>query len=131
MKTGRPDYLDQIHAHGAEIAQAMDEYEFPDLKGRWELLQGHLLVRHSLTTGDESGLDTALDHYQNGFALIAQEYVGSSGAATVAEEFRALGELIAPLSQQVKAEWQAVLRRAWSREASAATLLLAGLEELY
>lgn len=131
VKTGRPDYLDQIHAHGAEIAQAMDEYEFPDLKGRWELLQGHLLVRHSLTTGDESGLDTALDHYQNGFALIAQEYVGSSGAATVAEEFRALGELIAPLSQQIKAEWQAVLRRAWSRQESAATLLLAGLEELY
>lgn len=131
VKTRRQDYLDQIHAREADIAAAIEEYEFPDLKGRWELLQGHLLVRHALATGDNSGLGSALEHYRDGFALVAQEYAGSSGAALVADEFRSLGQLIGPFSRQTKAEWQAALRRAWSGQKPGASLLLAGLEELY
>jgi tetratricopeptide (TPR) repeat protein len=131
VTTRRQDYLDQITGHESDIVQAMTEYEFPDLRGRWHLLQGNLLVQHSLHTGDESGLDNALEYYKNGFILMAQEYVGSSGAAAVAHEFGTVGELIKPLPQRIRTEWQAVLRRAWSLQKSGATLLLAGLEELY
>src|SRR6185437_7642845 len=50
-----PFYLDQIDSRSTEIDQVMAEYEFPDLKGRWGLLQGHLAVHKWLETG-ESGL---------------------------------------------------------------------------
>lgn len=131
VKEGGQIYLDQINAHAQDIASAMQEYEFPDLKGRWYLLQGHLLVRGSLASGDESVLDDALEFYKNGLALISKEYVGSSGAASIADEFKTLGELLQDLSPRVREEWQMALRRAWSEEISGATVLLAGLEELY
>ncbi len=131
QETGDEAYRAQIREHEADIAVAMDRYQFPDLEGRWDLLQGHLRVHHSVETDDESGLGHALEHYKYGFALIAKQYVGSSGAAEVAEEFRHLGELITKLSPQKRAEWQAALRHAWSGLESEATLLLAGLEELY
>jgi tetratricopeptide (TPR) repeat protein len=131
VKTGQRAYLDQIAGRAAEIAQAMSEYEFPDLKGRWNLLQGHLVIHDSLETGDTSQLGTALQHYKEGFAQIAQGYVGSSGAAAVSGEFKTFGELVWQLSPEVRAEWQEEFRRAWSTEAPGSTLLLARLEELY
>jgi tetratricopeptide (TPR) repeat protein len=137
LDTEDQDYLDQIGAHTGDIDSAIAEYDFPDLVGRWDLLQGHVLVRRWQATHDPGDLGDALEHYKNGVALIAQDFVGSSGAAAVADEFRNLAELIKPLPPQIKAEWQAALRRAWSGlrsrsgSGSAVTLLLAGLEELY
>jgi len=130
-KTHRQAYRDQIVAHEPAIAQVTEDYEFPDLKGRWELLQGHFDIHQTLATGDESPLRTALEHYKKGFALIAQGYVGSSGAAAVAGEFKTFGDLVWKLSPAIREQWQAELRRAWSQEKSGSTLLLARLEELY
>jgi hypothetical protein len=53
-------YLDRISSRVAEIAQAMDEYEFPDLKGRWNLVRGHLSLSAWLEDQDDVGLLRAL-----------------------------------------------------------------------
>jgi len=131
MKTDNQVYRDKIDARRAEIAEAGSAYEFPDLQGRWRLLQGHMRVRDSLASADEGLLHLALDDFKQGFILIAQRYVGSSGAAAVPREFRKLADLIWGLPQHIRAEWQAEFQRAWSQEEYGATLLLARLEELY
>jgi tetratricopeptide (TPR) repeat protein len=131
VRTRQRDYLSRVLSHEDQIQQAMGDYDFPDLKGRWDLIRGHLQVNRWQETGDESALRDALELYKNGFVLIAQEYVGSSGTAAVADEFKTLHEVIERLPAEVKAEWQTELRRAWSAEKSGATMLLARLEELY
>jgi tetratricopeptide (TPR) repeat protein len=131
VKTGRQTYRDLIGSREPEILRVMLDYDFPDLKGRWDLLQGHFGIHQALETGDQGALDVALDNYKRGFALIAQGYVGSSGSAAVAGEFETFGELVWRLSPETRAEWQKELRRAWSQEQPGSTLLLARLEQLY
>jgi tetratricopeptide (TPR) repeat protein len=131
VRTGDQEYRHRISRRSAEIEQVMQDYQFPDLKGRWDLLQGHFGIHQALETGDDGPLEGALENYRRGFALIAQGYVGSSGAAAVAGEFKTFGELVWRLSPRTRAEWQAALRRSWGQEKSGSTLLLARLEELY
>ena len=131
VKTGLQAYRDLIDRREPEILRVMLDFDFPDLKGRWNLLQGHFGIHQALETGDDRALDVALDNYKRGFALIAQGYVGSSGSAAVAGEFETFGELVWKLSAETRAEWQRELRRAWSQEHSGSTLLLARLEQLY
>ena len=124
-------YLDRISSRVPEIAQAMDEYEFPDLKGRWNLVRGHLSLSAWLEDQDDVGLlSTALRHYKEGFAQIAQQYVGSSGAATIASEFAKFARLVWLLPIEIRATWQEEFRRAWAITPGS-TLLLARLELLY
>jgi tetratricopeptide (TPR) repeat protein len=131
LMTNDPVYRSQIDARANDIATADSEYQFPDLRGRWRLLQGHLRVRDSLASGDEAQLRLALEDFKEGFVLIAQRYVGSSGASAVADEFRKLADLVWGLPLTVRAQWQAEFQRAWSKEEYGSTLLLARLEELY
>jgi tetratricopeptide (TPR) repeat protein len=131
VKTGQRAYRDKIAYREADIMAAMGEYEFPDLRGRWSLLQGHLGVRDYLETGERSRLGRALENYKVGFALIAQGYVGSSGASAIPGEFKTFADLFAQLSPEIRAQWQDELRRAWGGEKDGSTLLLARLEELY
>jgi tetratricopeptide (TPR) repeat protein len=129
-ETGQDAYRARIEGHAGEIATVSAEYEFPDLKGRWNLLQGHLRMRDWLRTRDDTGLDLALPCYKDGFAQIAQQFVGSSGATAIAGEFTKFRELITLLPDDTRARWLDEFRRAWSQEAGS-TLLLARLEELY
>jgi ABC-type cobalamin/Fe3+-siderophores transport system ATPase subunit/tetratricopeptide (TPR) repeat protein len=131
VATGEPRYFDQISDRAPEITEIMGQYEFPDLRGRWNLLQGHLDIRDWLETEDASRLDSAQERYKTGFAQIAQGYVGSSGAAAIGGEFDTFGELVWQLPEQTRATWQAEFRRAWSDHGPGSTLLLARLEELY
>jgi tetratricopeptide (TPR) repeat protein len=131
LKTNDPVYRGRIVAQADAIAEASSEYQFPDLQGRWRLLQGHLRVRDSLASGDEGLLLLALEDFKKGFILIAQRYVGSSGASAVGSEFRKLADLIWGLPLNIRAQWQAEFQRAWSQEEYGSTLLLARLEELY
>jgi tetratricopeptide (TPR) repeat protein len=131
VESGEQAYRDQIAGRVAEIGEVMSVYEFPDLQGRWNLVQGHLVVHDSLKTGNLSRLDVALRHYKDGFAQIAQGYVGSSGAAAIAGEFKKFGKLIWQLPDEIRAQWQAEFRRAWGAKTTGSTLLLARLEELY
>jgi tetratricopeptide (TPR) repeat protein len=126
----QPVHLEQIRSRMPEIVQAMAEYEFPDLKGRWDLVQGHLAIGEWRDTGEATLLDTALGCYRDGFAQIAQQHVGSSGAASIAGEFRKFRGLIWHVPSEIRAQWHDEFRRAWSG-AAGSTLLLAGLEELY
>ncbi len=131
VETGQRAYLEQIESRAAEIGQVMDEYGFPDLKGRWKLIQGHLDIREWLETNDDSLLDAALQRYKVGFAQLAQQHVGSSGAATIASEFKKFAPLVWLLPVHVREQWEEEFRRAWSGNAAGSTLLLARLEELY
>jgi tetratricopeptide (TPR) repeat protein len=130
-------YLGQVHGRANEIVQAMDDYKFADLQGRWLLLQGHLAVYRGLEEGDDTEqLDVGLYHFCKGFALIAQDYVGSSGASAIPSEFRRFRQLFERLPPDIQAHWRPELRLAWSRiggegEEGGSALLLARLEELY
>jgi hypothetical protein len=129
--SGNSEYIDRITQHEHEVRQVMAIYEFPELMGRWNLVQGHLAVHKWEETRDERHLDSALEKYRDGFALIAQAYVGSSGASALPGEFRTFAELFFRLPQSVRTNWQRELRRAWHRLPGESTMLLARLEELH
>jgi tetratricopeptide (TPR) repeat protein len=131
QETADPGYLGKIAARAPDIDDVMSLYEFPDLRGRWRILQGHLAVHRSLETRDQGLLDTALDDYRAGFAMLARDYIGSSGASAIPGEFRHFRELLTMLPADVRAHWLSELRRAWSAENEGSILLLARLEELY
>lgn len=131
IKTRRRVHFDEIASREGAIRQAMAEYEFPDLRGRWYLLQGNLGIRDWTVTDDESQLNTALENYKKGFGLIALGYVGSSGASNIPSEFRKFKEHLALLTPEIRRGWYDQLRDAWSDLQEGSTLLLARLEELY
>jgi tetratricopeptide (TPR) repeat protein/energy-coupling factor transporter ATP-binding protein EcfA2 len=130
-KTRNPDYVRQIRAHEDDIADADSQYRFPDLRGRWLLLQGHMRVREALESRNHGTLPLALEDFKQGFILLAQRYVGSSGMSAVASEFTKLAALTWELPPEIRAQWQAEFQRSWSQEEYGSTLLLARLEELY
>jgi tetratricopeptide (TPR) repeat protein len=122
--------LARVTSRRDEIAEAVAEYEFPDLEGRWNLLQGHLAVWRYLDNPNDGDLNTAQGHYTLGFALIAKRFVGSSGAAALGGEFETFEELVWRLPAETRAAWREHFRRAWSIMDSDSVLLLARLEEL-
>ncbi|HEV2451988.1 MAG TPA: AAA family ATPase [Streptosporangiaceae bacterium] len=129
-QTGWLTYRERIFDRAPEIEEVMSQYDFPDLKGRWNLVRGHLGIHDWLASGDESRLNTALEHYKQGFAQVAESFVGSSGAAAIPAEFQTFEDLIWKLPEEIRMQWQAELRNAWSGQ-QGSTLLLAHLEELY
>lgn len=124
-------YRDRIDSLAEEIEVVTADYEFSDLRGRWQLLNGHFGIQDWQATGDQARLDDALQAYIAGFALIARAYVGSSGAAAVPEKFAVFRTLFELLPHEVRTKWHQELRRAWIDEQDGSTLLLARLEELY
>jgi hypothetical protein len=130
-ESGDPAYRTRIRDREDEIRRAMTEYVFPDLRGRWELLQGHFGVHDSTDPLDEAGLSQTLEHYKKGFVLIAQRHIGSSGAASIIAELRTLRGLMEKLPAEIRQEWLRELRLAWTGKGAASTLLLARLEILY
>jgi AAA ATPase-like protein len=128
---GRQRYLINISARASEINSTSREYKFPDLTGRWIVLQGHLAINDYLRTRDENALNRALENYKNGFANIARRRVGSSGAAAIPAQFKAFEQLFRKLPLAVQVEWQNKLKGAWRDLDYGSTLLLARLQELY
>jgi hypothetical protein len=130
--TREPEYRDRIAAREPDIRSAADEYKFPDLEGRWYLVQGHLYVHDWLDAAqaDDRLLSAALEKYQDGFALIAQSYVGSSGTSALPGEFDTFAELFSRLPEEVQIAWRHELRRAWHDSSEGSTVLLARLEAL-
>ncbi|HEX5117879.1 MAG TPA: tetratricopeptide repeat protein [Pseudonocardiaceae bacterium] len=132
-ETGDIGYRDRITARVEDVLDAIREYRFSDLRGRWELLQGHLAVHDAVASGSTEGLDDALRHYSTGFLVLADRRVGSHGSAAIAGEFERFQLLFAQLPTEVQAEWYTALRNEWSAPASGdrSTSLLARLEQLY
>ena len=125
-----PRYRAGIDERAAEIDRVAEDYEFPDLEGRWSLLQGHLAVQDYSQSRDVVKLDEALAHYEKGFVDIAQRHVGSSGKSSLKAEFAAFGSVYSGLRADVQAAWQARLRSTWAAAGEVSMLLLARLEEL-
>jgi hypothetical protein len=132
-RTGHRRYRDAIAFRGADVDEVMSQYQFPDLRGRWSLLQGALRVHDWKATGDAELLSMALRNYRDGFVLVAREYVGSSGRSAIPTAFRSFGDVLRLLPSDVRAKWLDELRRAWLALApgQGSTMLLARLEELY
>jgi tetratricopeptide (TPR) repeat protein len=131
--TGKQGYRDLIDGRIAEVEQAMNDYNFPDLRGRWELLQGHLIVHDALKNSRFVELDDAVEHYSLGFATLADKRIGSHRPATIAREFHKFQGMFTMLPEDVQAAWYSRLRSDWSDPESGgrSTSLLARLEELY
>jgi len=126
-----PGYLERIPPvakrwQNPEIAGL----EFPELRGRWQVLQGHLAIEKAIAR-DEAMLDIAFRNYRDGFPLITHGWVGSYGASAIPGEFRKFSDLVWRLPEEVRVRWRAELYQAWSRQPESATQLLALLEELY
>jgi AAA ATPase domain len=126
-----PQYLERIPPvaerwQDPEIA----ELQFPELRGRWQILQGHLAAEKAIA-GEEAMLDTALKNYRNGFPLITHGWVGSYGTSAIPAEFRKFSKLAWQLPPEVRVHWREELYRSWSARPESATQLLALLEELY
>jgi tetratricopeptide (TPR) repeat protein len=124
----KPQYLDLIRPIDGKLQEsAADGVEFPELRGRWNVLQGHLAM-HEALAGDDRTLEIALAHYGKGFPLITHGWVGSFGVSTIFPgEFGRFRDLALQLPPEARARWRQELRRAWSGQ----ELLLARLEELY
>lgn len=136
--TRNQDYRDLIDRRISDVDQAISDYKFPDLQGRWDLLQGHLTLDDALRSGrldelDNDKLDNAVKNYSNGFIKLADKRVGSHGAAAIAREFHRFRDMFTLLPEDVQAAWYSRLRSAWSDPESGdrSTSLLARLEELY
>jgi hypothetical protein len=128
---GDTRYLDQIYARREDIDQVMSNYQFEHLRGRWYLLEGHLAVHQWETTEDDRNLDAALSRYADGFKLMAQGYVASSGATAIPQEFGKFNDMLRKLPNPIRNEWLEYLRREWSLSEKGSTVLLAELEEVF
>ncbi len=130
-ETGERRYIEQIPAIASQLAKPeAAELEFPELRGRWYVLQGHLAM-HEVLAGNENALAIALENYRIGFPLITHGWVGSYGASAIPGEFRKFSDLVWQLPAQTRAHWRQELRESWSGHEESATQLLARLEELY
>ncbi|MGA7313871.1 MAG: hypothetical protein WBX22_07835, partial [Silvibacterium sp.] len=108
------------------------QLEFPELRGRWNILQGHLILGEALASGSADELGVALENYRVGFPLITQGWVGSYGAsAAIPGEYKKFRDLVWQLPPETRAHWQQELYLSWSSQEESVTQLLARLEELY
>jgi tetratricopeptide (TPR) repeat protein len=130
-ETGNPAYRDGIAEFSAEVEQAVSEYQFPDLRGRWLVIQGNLQVRAWQADNDAGRLDKALDLYTRGFAFIARGQMGSSGATAIPSQFEAFRGLFQELPPDIRVQWLQQFSREWSEPPGGSDLLLAGIAGLY
>jgi tetratricopeptide (TPR) repeat protein/energy-coupling factor transporter ATP-binding protein EcfA2 len=131
LKTGNPAYRDGIGGCASGVRQAAADYRYPDLRGRWLVVQGNLQVRTWQADHEMRRLDEALDLYTRGFALIAEGYMGSSGAAAIPGQFEAFRGLLHELPSDIHLQWLQHLRQEWGALPASSELLLARIAELY
>lgn len=130
-------YLKNIDAKEKEIETAYSEYNFPDLKGRWELLKGQKAFKQAQAIADlnqqNSLYEIALEHFKKAYPLISRGYVGSHGIVALPEEFDKLVPLMKSLPETQRKEWLEALGVAWSvmDKERQATSLLSFLTNLY
>lgn len=125
--TADKEHYREIIAWTNEARMLAENYQFPDLAGRWQILQAHLSVDDYTETANDVLLDGALENYKAGFGLLSERLVGSSGIVKLDSEFQTFTNQMAALPAHVRQEWYQVLRSAWSDSGPAH--LLARLEE--
>jgi hypothetical protein len=131
VDTGAESYRQAIRDYEAQVEQATAQTDFFDLRGKWNILEGHLKIQDWKSSQDEMLLAEARENYKTGFALMADTFVGSSSAFTIGREFERFIDLFRELPGEVRASWITEFRRAWRMSGTGSTVLLARLEELY
>jgi hypothetical protein len=120
VKSNDDEYVSAIRTMANEIKDVSKRYDFTDLKGRWELIQGHIEVKDAMASisSDQKSihLSRALEHYKRGFPLIAQGPVGSHGVVALKKEFDTFKELLWELPINIRADWCEKLRLAWGEK---------------
>lgn len=131
--TGAAKYRENIDEIADKLREAEEaQLEFPELRGRWNILQGHLILGEALASGSADELGGALENYRVGFPLITHGWVGSYGAsAAIPGEYKKFRDLVWQLPPETRAHWQQELYQSWSSQEESVTQLLARLEELY
>lgn len=135
IKARDDQYLSKIIEKKPDIAEVFGAdtsgHRFPDLAGRWEVLQGHLALGDYLYKEKVAALPEALMHYQRGFPAIAERPAASSGADLIPGEFQKFERLFRDLPPDVRADWQTRLMTAWQDLDKGPTLLISPLQELH
>jgi hypothetical protein len=120
VKSGDNEYRLRIESLVPDVAKVSSEYNFTDLRGRWELLRGHIVLKDGLNSSDESErqkcLNQALNRYMVGFPLIAKGFVGSHGLRALRKEFDNFNNLFFKLPHDIRLKWCNDLCLAWSTE---------------
>jgi tetratricopeptide (TPR) repeat protein len=130
--TRDPAYLAKIHDIEDKVRQSQAaDLEFPELRGRWKILKGHLAMRAAIDTESADALHEALDYYQDGFRQITHGAVGSYGVSAVPREFEKAKELARELPPKELLRWRRGLHTSWGNSAESTTQLLPLLEDLY
>jgi hypothetical protein len=124
LETGNPAYRDYIYRYADEVGQASAEFQYPDLSGRWLVVQGNLQVRAWQADNDVTHLEEALGLFTRGFALIATGQMGSSGAVALPRQFKALRELLQQLPPDIRLQWLQQFSQEWSDPPGVSELLL-------
>lgn len=142
IETKDAKYHHTILSLSKEIKNTGKDFYFPDLNGRWKLLQGHLTVHDALGAGDvqqkADKFNKALECYKAGFPLIVEGFVASHGATGLPKEFDNFKTLFNQIPKDIQREWCEALNSAWikikdekGQPARHVTSLLAYLTEMY
>lgn len=131
VRTRDPAYRERVEEYAGDVQQASEDYQYPDLRGRWLVVQGNLQVRAWQADQEAWRLDDALGLFVRGFALIAEGYMGSSGAAAIPGQFEAFRGLLHELPVDIRLRWLKQIRSEWSMLQGNSDLLLARIAALY
>ncbi len=120
-KTRDDKYRQLIETQRIKLDQARQELEFPDLQGRWEVIQGHLKTTIGLKYLEskqnkkaKAEFDNALPNYIKGYRLITIGYQASHGAAALRYEMQKLSKILRQLPKEEMERWFEKLNTAWS-----------------
>ncbi|MBZ0285038.1 MAG: ATP-binding protein [Anaerolineae bacterium] len=115
VRTKNSEYLDRLIERSSEIENLVNNLNFPDLVGRWHVMQGHLAMNNSIHSANEnqqrSWLLHALEHYKRGFPQIL---AGSIGSSAIPEGLQSFANALLNLPETVGDEVYRELSLAWS-----------------
>jgi tetratricopeptide (TPR) repeat protein len=114
MRTGELHYCTAIVTSMRDVDKVLDNFGFPGLRGRWDLIRGHLAVVDSLRTDNPKILERALYHYSQGFRSLSRGHAESHGVAAIPYEFAKFRSFYAQLDPDTRREWREVLREDWT-----------------
>ncbi|MBM7773244.1 tetratricopeptide (TPR) repeat protein [Actinokineospora baliensis] len=115
--TGNQSYRDTIADWKPKVFSTMEQFEFADLRPRWELINAHLAVHDAVRAGSADGLDPVARTYGRALLALAHNRVGSHGAAALDSEFTRFGKLYVRLGAPVRGRWYELLRAHWAADA--------------
>ncbi|GAA2975042.1 tetratricopeptide repeat protein [Actinokineospora diospyrosa] len=107
-------YRTTITQWAPKVLSTMEQFEFADLRPRWELINAHLAVHDALGQRQVSGLDDVARTYARALLTLNRNRVGSHGAAALDSEFDRFGELFARLPAPVRGQWYELLHAEWA-----------------